>query len=186
MDTFLSYVPTIATIVIAIAIIIAIVFYFKYKDEQEFYISLENILSKLGNNEKNKEKIISAIAKALKDAEKDNSGKISHKKTKQISTVVFKIKNDQYELAGRKAMVSNKFFVMLLLTLIHCILSFLVLFGYPPLSFKLFGVEIDFLERTAFMAFSAAATLLVTSIIWPTLKIRFTDVYFRIRNKFKK
>ncbi|MDU7463787.1 MAG: hypothetical protein E7K78_06140 [Haemophilus haemolyticus] len=186
MNTFLLYVPTIVTIVMAIACIIAIVFYFKYKNEQEFYISLENILSKLGNNEKNKEKIISAIAKALKDAEKDNLGKISHKKTKQISTVVFKIKNDQYELAGRKAMVSNKFFVMLLLTLVHCISSVLVLFGYIPLSFKLFGVEVDFIEKTALMAFSTAATLLVTSVIWPALKIRFTDVYSRIRNKFKK
>ncbi len=186
MNTFFLYLPTIATIGIGIASILAIVVYFKYKDEQEFYISLENILSKLGNNEKNKEKIISAIAKALKDAEKDNSGKISHKKTKQISTVVFKIKNDQYELAGRKAMVSNKFFVMLLLTLIHCILGVLVLFGYSPLSFKFFGVEINFLEKTTLMILSAAATLLVTSIIWPALKIRFTDVYSRIRNKFKK
>ena len=52
MNTFFLYLPTIATIGIGIASILAIVVYFKYKDEQEFYISLENILSKLGNNEK--------------------------------------------------------------------------------------------------------------------------------------
>ena len=183
MNTICLYLPTISMIVMLIAACLAICFYFKNKDEQEFYVSLENVLSKLGDNETDKVAIISRIAYALKNAKNAN---IKHKNTEIIRKVIQNITEDQYELASRKALVSGKLFSLLILLVVVCITNLLVSFGYSSLpSFGLFGITINLEYRAALAAFNTAVTLLVITILWTALKIGFKNVCSWIKNKFK-
>ena len=155
------------------------------KSVQELYISLENILSKLGNNETNKQTIISAIAKAMKDAEKDGTGKVPHKTTKTINAVIKKIGSNQYELATLRSFFSLKFQIFLLVVIGACIFNILVPFDYVSPSFKLLGKEINFQHEFAFRSISFGVAFIATNILWPAIKITSKKAYKFAMDKFK-
>ncbi|WP_373780714.1 hypothetical protein [Glaesserella sp.] len=171
-------------LIMIILAIVAIVLYIKHKDEQEFYISLENVLSKLGDNESNKTTIISTIAKALKDGEKDGTAKISYKNTKTIKTVITEISNDQYELASRKIIVSNQFLFMMILIIFLCLCCVFVSFYSTISPIEFFGINIQ--EELAIKVTTISITLLVINFLWTGIKIRIKDMWISLKNKFKR
>ena len=175
----------ITTSIMIIGSICLFFYIFKNKGAQEFYTSLENILSKLGNNETNKQAIMGAIAKAMNDAEKDGTGKLSHRSTKMINTVIKKIGSDQYELAALRSFFSSKFLIFLLIIIISCIFNILVLFDYVSPSVKFWGKEINFQYELAFKAITIAITFLMTDILWTAIKITSRKVYNYAMDKFK-
>lgn len=169
---------------IIIGVIYLLVHISKNKSVQELYISLENILSKLGNNEINKLTIISAIAKAMKDAEKDGTGKVPHKTTKTINAVIKKIGGNQYELAIRRSIFSFKFQFFLFIVIGACIFDILVSFDYVSPSFKLLGEEINFQHELAFKIILFGAVFIATNILWTAIKIASKKAYNYAMNKF--
>ena len=185
LESILALVFLITTSIMIIGSIYLLRHISKNKSVQEFYISLENILSKLGNNETNKQTIISAIAKAMKDAEKDGTGKISHKPTKTINAVIKRIGSDQYELATLRSIFSLKFQIFLLIFIVACIFNILVSFDYVSPSFKLLGEEINFQHELAFKIISIGVTFIATNILWTTIKIASKKVYNYAMDKFK-
>ena len=174
----------ITTIVMIIGGICLLVHISRNKSVQELYISLENILSKLGNNETNKRTIISAIAKAMKDAEKDGTGKVPHKTTKTINAVIKKIGSDQYELATLRSIFSFKFQFFLFIVIGACIFNILVSFDYVSPSFELFGEEINFQHKLAFNIISFGVVFIATNILWTAMKIAFKKAYNYAMDKF--
>ena len=170
---FESIVFFITTSVMIIGAICLLLHISKNKSVQELYISLENILSKLGNNETHKRTIISAIAKAMKDAEKDGTGKVPHKTTKTINAVIKKMGSDQYELATLRSIFSFRFQFFLIIVIGACIFNILVAFGYVSPSFKLLGKEINFQHELAFKVISIVVTYIASNILWTAIKIAY-------------
>ena len=175
----------ITTSIMIIGSICLFFYILKNKGAQEFYTSLENILSKLGNNETNKQAIMSAIAKAMNDAEKDGTGKLSYRSTKTINTVIKKIGSDQYELAALRSFFSLKFLIFLLIIIASCIFNILVSFDYVSPSVKFLGKEINFQYELAFKVLTIAITFLMTDILWTAIKITSRKVYNYAMDKFK-
>ena len=179
MEKFMSYL----LLVMIISAIFSIFLYFKYKDEQEFYISLENILSKIGDNENNKATIISTIAKSLRDGERDGTAKITYKDTKTIKKVIETISNDQYELVSRKAMVSTKFLFMMIFIIFFCLCCVFISFSDTLSSIEFFGINIQ--EKLAVEVFTISTTFLVVNLLWTGIKIGTKDIFISLKNKFK-
>ena len=148
----------------------------KNKDEKEFYLSLENVLSKLDNNKK---EIISQVAYALKNNTRSD---FKYMKTNDIMKKIEDISRNKQGFYVDELIISGKAKMFLFVNILY---NILFLTDYLPISLVFLDFGISISEKDiAWWSLNIIGGGVAAYCIWPGLVKKIKACFLKLINKY--